>query len=251
MKHYKNIIKKLSILIILLILLTISLTINRNYSTIEIKIKDLLSKVLILPKTNELNQTENYLIQKNLNESLKQEISELKEILNLNSTMSEYSVVNATTISRNDIYWFNNIIINKGKKDGLKKNMAVITKNGLVGKISKLTNNTSEVKLITTNDITYKTSVVIEINGKNQYAILNGYDQEKNLLKVTAIDKNVVIPKDANVLTSGLGQMPRGIYIGKVIDKEIDQYNLSQIVYVKPNQNFSNINYVTILKEHQ
>ena len=43
--------------------------------------------------------------------------------------------------------------------------------------------------------------------------------------------------------------MPKGIYIGKVVKTEIDKYNLSQIVYVKPKQEFSNINYVTILKE--
>ena len=90
------------------------------------------------------------ILQKNLNNSLKQEIKELKELLNLNSTLSEYTTINATIISRNDLYWFNTVIIDKGKKDGLKKNMAVITQNGLIGKISKTTKKTSEIKLITT-----------------------------------------------------------------------------------------------------
>ena len=90
---------------------------------------------------------------------------------------------------------------------------------------------------------------MIQLEEKNQYAILNGYDQENDLLKITAIDKNINIPKDSIVITSGLGQMPKGIYIGKVVKTEIDKYNLSQIVYVKPKQEFSNINYVTILKE--
>ena len=215
----------------------------------EIKVKDFLATIITSKKNNLPNQTENYILQKNLNNSLKQEIKELKELLNLNSTLSEYTTINATIISRNDLYWFNTVIIDKGKKDGLKKNMAVITQNGLIGKISKTTKKTSEIKLITTNDITYKTSVMIQLEEKNQYAILNGYDQENNLLKITAIDKNINIPKDSIVITSGLGQMPKGIYIGKVVKTEIDKYNLSQIVYVKPKQEFSNINYVTILKE--
>ena len=245
----KKTIKRIIIMLVLVLLLTISLISNRNYLTLEIKVKDFLATIIPSKKNNLPNQTENYILQKNLNNSLKQEIKELKELLNLNSTLSEYTTINATIISRNDLYWFNTVIIDKGKKDGLKKNMAVITQNGLIGKISKTTKKTSEIKLITTNDITYKTSVMIQLEEKNQYAILNGYDQENNLLKITAIDKNINITKDSIVITSGLGQMPKGIYIGKVVKTEIDKYNLSQIVYVKPKQEFSNINYVTILKE--
>lgn len=245
----KKTIKRIIIMLVLVLLLTISLISNRNYLTLEIKVKDFLATIITSKKNNLPNQTENYILQKNLNNSLKQEIKELKELLNLNSTLSEYTTINATIISRNDLYWFNTVIIDKGKKDGLKKNMAVITQNGLIGKISKTTKKTSEIKLITTNDITYKTSVMIQLEEKTQYAILNGYDQENDLLKITAIDKNINIPKDSIVITSGLGQMPKGIYIGKVVKTEIDKYNLSQIVYVKPKQEFSNINYVTILKE--
>lgn len=245
----KKTIKRIIIMLVLVLLLTISLISNRNYLTLEIKVKDFLATIIPSKKNNLPNQTENYILQKNLNNSLKQEIKELKELLNLNSTLSEYTTINATIISRNDLYWFNTVIIDKGKKDGLKKNMAVITQNGLIGKISKTTKKTSEIKLITTNDITYKTSVMIQLEEKTQYAILNGYDQENDLLKITAIDKNINIPKDSIVITSGLGQMPKGIYIGKVVKTEIDKYNLSQIVYVKPKQKFSNINYVTILKE--
>lgn len=245
----KKTIKRIIIMLVLVLLLTISLISNRNYLTLEIKVKDFLATIIPSKKNNLPNQTENYILQKNLNNSLKQEIKELKELLNLNSTLSEYTTINATIISRNDLYWFNTVIIDKGKKDGLKKNMAVITQNGLIGKIFKTTKKTSEIKLITTNDITYKTSVMIQLEEKTQYAILNGYDQENDLLKITAIDKNINIPKDSIVITSGLGQMPKGIYIGKVVKTEIDKYNLSQIVYVKPKQEFSNINYVTILKE--
>ena len=245
----KKTIKRIIIMLVLVLLLTISLISNRNYLTLEIKVKDFLATIIPSQKNNLPNQTENYILQKNLNNSLKQEIKELKELLNLNSTLSEYTTINATIISRNDLYWFNTVIIDKGKKDGLKKNMAVKTQNGLIGKISKTTKKTSEIKLITTNDITYKTSVMIQLEEKTQYAILNGYDQENDLLKITAIDKNINIPKDSIVITSGLGQMPKGIYIGKVVKTEIDKYNLSQIVYVKPKQEFSNINYVTILKE--
>lgn len=258
-KQQKKIIKSFITLVIVIISLFISLNLNRNYSRLEEPLKDitsLVNRIIIYPtnavsKTELTDQTESYLIQKNVNASLEKEIQELKKMLDLNKTLTEYSKVNATALSRNNNYWFNSITIDKGKKDGVKKGMAVITAEGLVGKISKVSQKSSEVKLLTSDDITYKTSIVIRINEKDNYAILNGYDQEKKLLKVTSIDKSTEINKGDIVLTSGLGQMPQGIYIGTVEKTEIDKYNLSKIVYVKSSQDFDDIHYVTILKERK
>lgn len=258
-KQQKKIIKRFITLVIVIIALLISLNLNRNYSKLEEPLKDitsLVNRIIIYPtnvvsKTEPTDQTESYLIQKNVNASLEKEIQELKKMLDLNKTLTEYSKVNATVLSRNNNYWFNSITIDKGKKDGIKKDMAVITAEGLVGKISKVSQKSSEVKLLTADDITYKTSIVIRVNEKDNYAILNGYDQEKKLLKITSIDKSTEINKGDIVLTSGLGQMPQGIYIGTVEKTEIDKYNLSKIVYVKSSQDFDDIHYVTILKEHQ
>ena len=69
-------------------------------------------------------------------------------------------------------------------KDGIKEGMAVITKDGLLGKISKSYHNSSEIKLITSDDTNYKVSVSIKMNDGENIAILNGYDVEKGLLKL-------------------------------------------------------------------
>ena len=127
--------------------------------------------------------------------------------------------------------------------------MAVITKKGLVGKISKVSDNSSEVKLITSDDINFKISVAIKTNDIDNYAILNGYDKKTGCIKATGIDKTTEIKKDDIVLTSGLGDMfPGGIYIGTVEKVESDKYNLSKNIYVKTYQDFNDIHYVTILK---
>lgn len=249
-KRTKKIIKRIMLIILIAMTLFISLM-TRDYSKIEIYIKDILTIIprQLVKNIQEKDQTESYIIQKNINYELEKEVQELKKILNLNSTLTEYDIVNATVISRNNYYWFNSLTIDKGKDEGIKKNMGVITTNGLIGKISKVTNKTSEVKLLTSDDITYKTSVVIRVEEKNYYAILNGYDKKNNLLKVTGIDKGINLTKGSVVLTSGLGSMPQGIYIGTVEDEKIDKYNLSKVISIKPQQDFDNINYVTILKE--
>ena len=236
--------------LIVIILLVISLSIDNDNGFILKDVSMFIEKIVMLPitKDNKVN-TKSYIIEKNNNEELKKEIVELKKALELNKTLTEYDPVNATILSRNKSYWFNTLTIDKGKNSGIKKNMAVITKDGLIGKISKVSHNSSEVKLITSDDVNFKVSVAIKTPSGDRYAVLNGYDKEKNLIKVTGIDKTTSINKGDIVLTSGLGEMfPAGIYIGTVEEIESDKYNLSKIVYIKTSQNFNDVHYVTVLK---
>ena len=243
-------------IIIVPILLGISIFLEPKELFTQSIFKDIsgfIQKAVLSPfetlSNDKVDATESYLIQKNVNSSLEKEIEELKETLELNRTLTEYEPINATILSRNKSYWFNTITIDKGKKAGIKKNMAVITKKGLIGKIINVSAYTSEVKLITSDDINFKVSISIKTNDFDNYAILNGYDSESGLIKASGIDKTTPINIGDVALTSGLGSMfPAGIYIGTVEKVESDKYNLSKTVYIKTYQNFNDIHYVTILK---
>ena len=244
-------------IVIIIILLLVSFNLNRKYLIIEKPLKDIsthINKLLIEPislfgKDKGKDQSNSYIIQKNKNESLEKEIEELKKELELNSTLTEYKVENATITSRNKSYWFNTISIDKGSHSGIKKDQAVITSNGLIGKISKVSFYSSEIKLLTSDDINFKVSISIKVNGEDNFAILNGYDNKKNLFILRGIDKNANINVGDDVLTSGLGGVfPSGIYIGKIESIVNDKYDLSKTAYIKSNQDFNNIHYVTVLK---
>ena len=256
-KNNKKKIVIILIIFVLILLLILSLFLTRKTSKVETLFKDtttIIQKIVIYPfttlsKSKKIDQSESYLIQKNVNSSLEKEIQELKDTLELNKTLTEYEIVNSTILSRNKSYWFNTITIDKGKKSGLKENMAVVTRNGLIGKISKVYNNSSEVKLITSDDINFKISVSIKTNDTDNYAILNGYIKKDNLIKVNGIDKTTNVNIGDSVLTSGLGEFfPAGIYIGTVEKIESDKYNLSKTLYIKTKQNFDDIHYVTVLR---
>ncbi len=247
----------LGITIVLVCLLIVSVFTNRKTGKVESFAKDILmlvQKGVMIPFTTLKSekiatQSESEIIQKNKNSSLEKEIQELKEALELNRTLTEYTPINATIMSRNKSYWFNTLTIDKGKSSGISEDMAVITKNGLIGKISKVSKHSSEVKLITSDDINFKVSIAIKTNEVDNYAILNGYDKETGLVKASGIDKTTTVNKDDVVLTSGLGKLfPGGIYIGTIEKVESDKYNLSKTVYIKTAQNFNDIHYVTVLK---
>lgn len=244
-------------IVIVLILISLSVLLPKSNFINKSLLKDstiILNKIVMYPfttltKEKNTNHNESYLIQKNVNESLEKEIQELKEALELNKTLTEYTPINATILSRNKSYWYNTITIDKGKKDGITEDMAVITSKGLIGKISSVSLTASEVKLITSDDINFKVSIVINTNDVDNFAILNGYDNKTNLIKATGIDKTTNINIGDKVLTSGLGKkFPAGIYIGTVEKIESDKYNLSKTVHIKTYQNFNDIHYVTVLK---
>ena len=65
---------------------------------------------------------------------LRQENNRLRGMLELREA-SEYELIAAEVIARDPSSWFNIITINKGTKDGVRENMAVITTEGLIGSI--------------------------------------------------------------------------------------------------------------------
>ena len=54
-----------------------------------------------------LNEAEFYITE---NEELKKQINDLKEVLNLNTTLAEYENINATIIGRDLSYWNDNVL---------------------------------------------------------------------------------------------------------------------------------------------
>ena len=184
------------------------------------------------------------------NQELKRQIEELKEEYGVETVLSEYEYIKSTVINRNLNYWYDTITIDKGTKAGITKDMAVITSKGLIGKIIKVTKNTSEVKLITSSNSNNKISVIVETpNNTRLYGILTDYDNNKNTLSIEGISDNSTIDKGSIVYTSGLNDIfPSGILIGEVKNEKKDNYGLSKVVYVTPSNDMSDITYVTVLK---
>ena len=246
MKKYKY-----SFLVIILFLL---FYLSVNYSNKLFISFDYIKDYLFYP-VKAINITDNLELsdsmKDNIINNLKADIEELKKLNNIDLSLSEFNYINATVIERNREYWFNSITLNKGASDGIKLDMAVIDNNGLLGRISHVSNNVSTVKLLTTNDTNNKISAVIENNNNKIYGIISGYNSDNNTLELILL-KDEEVSKDSNVLTTGMGGVfPSGILIGKVKNIKTDEYDLAKLIDVEPAADFDNLNYVAILKRKE
>jgi rod shape-determining protein MreC len=179
---------------------------------------------------------------------LETELSKLKDLLELNDSLTDYEYLNATVTNRNLGYWYNTITIDKGSKNGVLVDMAVITNDGLIGRVTQVSNLNSTVKLLTSDDINNQVSIKIK-QEEDIYGLLTGYNKKNNTFIITGIDQNIDITLKSIVVTTGLGGIfPSGILVGEVYSVTNDHFGLSKIIEVKSFANFDDISYVTVLK---
>ena len=177
---------------------------------------------------------------------LKKENKQLRDVLGEKKSLSDYEPMAAAVIGRNPDRWQEIVIIDKGKINGIKQNMAVMTATGLVGKVKSVNQFTSTVQLLSAMDPKNRISATVQ--GSNINGTVEGYDEEKKLLLVKRIPYDAKVAKGQTVITSGLGGVfPEGLLIGKVVDVKPDQFGLNQTAYVKPGADFYGIRNILVI----
>ena len=177
-----------------------------------------------------------------------EEIEELQDLLDLKTSLSRFDIVYATTINRTVFPYSNVITIDKGTDDGVLSDMAVVSADGMIGTVVKVTNNYAEVSLLSALSNVYQIPVVITLGEKTIYAVLSSYLEDGSLVAsgLSVQDKDIV---GGVVTTSGLGSFyPSGIYLGEVSRVESSKDEISLNAIVIPKVNLNQIRYVAIIR---
>lgn len=191
---------------------------------------------------------EQYVLLQSEVESLKKENERLRELLNKKESLRDFVAIQATVIGRNPERWEETLIVNKGSQHGVEKNMAVITPQGLIGKVRSVSPFSATVQLLSAKDRKNCISAFIQ-GDENVFGLIEGYDEERETLLLKRIPYDAKIEKGQRVFTSGLGGIfPKGLFIGEVEEVVADEYGLTQIAYIKPAANFYDIDDVIIVK---
>lgn len=180
---------------------------------------------------------------------LREENEQLKSELDLQSSLTEYTTMTGTVISRNPDAWVDQVIVDRGSMDGLERGMSVMSKNGLVGRISEVSPTSSKVTLLsTTAPSSILTSTEIMQEEETIFGVLTGFDLERNELVMEQITSEAAIEIGKEVITSGLGGLvPRGLLVGTITEISLDSQGLGQRVYIEPATDFTDIQFVTII----
>lgn len=174
----------------------------------------LLKRITVRDKEIKVLETElNRLrLENQLLKEIEIENTRLRELILLKERQSGY-LTTARVIGRKNNPWANMFIIDKGSRDSISKDMAVITPKGLLGKVQDVYELYSSVLLI--DDIRFKAAV--RLQASRVEAIFSGTGLRGG--KIDYIDIAETVKKDEVVVTSGLdGIFAAGLSIGYVSD---------------------------------
>ncbi len=184
-------------------------------------------------------------------ESLRAENRLLKEQLDFSSEV-EYRNVSAKIIGKEPENFFSSFVINKGTRDGLKRDMAVVAYDnglyGLVGKVEETGVNSSIVIPITNSQC----FVAARLQKSRNEGLVNGLQGNGNSLVMKYVNKKAygMISQGELVLTSGMKSLyPQGVFIGRVETMAFEDYDTSMELTLTPIIDISRIEYVFVLTE--
>ena len=184
------------------------------------------------------------------NQSYKEENTQLREQLQLDSTLSNFDRITASVIDRSPDSWQNLLIIDKGANDGIEVDMPVIGSKGLIGRIITVNTNSAKVELLTSSNqnANHFPVMVVPSEGAVAYGLLEEYDKEEKAFVVTQLTTTDTLQVGDEVVTSGLGgKSPRGLYVGTVKKIKSNQFGLEKEVFVTPASQSYDITAVTVI----
>lgn len=214
--------------------LTTSLTNLRNYRSLQRRLTE-------LERIVESLSVENLRLQE-----VERENQRLRELLEFAETRPSFELqggqIIARVIGQNATNFLNVVMIDLGSRHGIRVGMPVVNEQGLVGRISEVTETTSKVLLITDSSST----VNAILQSSRLTGVISGTPGSHPVIGF--LPQGTEIGVGEVVLTSGMGgNFPKGIHIGQVVEVRQRDVNVFQEAVVRPTVNFGQLEEVMVV----
>jgi rod shape-determining protein MreC len=199
-------------------------------------------------------------LQLNNMQVIKQENTALRKLIHFKNKSTKKLILCEVIARHGANGWWQTITVNRGKEDGITKGAAVITIDGLIGKINAVSKNTSTIQLITD----YSCNISCILPRTKAFGIVKGSGISlagkipleilipANPLGMDYISKEASIKPHDLVITSGLGRIfPADLIVGHIIKAKLDRSGLYQHATITPAADLSKLHYVFIIKKNQ
>jgi rod shape-determining protein MreC len=197
-------------------------------------------------------QRENLMLKQKIAE-LQRESHQMKEMARAHERLQKLlqfrekispPVIAAEVIGGDPSSWFKSITLNKGERDGIRKGMAVIAPEGVVGQILKTAPYHSTVLLITD----YNSAVDAIVQRTRAKTIVEGRGENRCQLKYLQRSEDVVVGDV--VVTSGLGgSFPKGLTVGEIRKVEKKEHGIFQYAELIPSVDLTKLEEVLVIPE--
>jgi rod shape-determining protein MreC len=179
-------------------------------------------------------------------QSLEDDYRRLQQFFDLDEPWTQMETATASVIGRAPSNYKWAWIVDRGREDGIRPDMSVITPEGLVGKVIRVSSDTATI--IGIIDPQGAARARIAVKGFTGVVRGNGADQP---LTLEFIEPAADVTIGDDVVTSGYdeGIFPPSIPIGEVVDVEGREAALDQEIAVEPWVDFTKLNFVQVLLE--
>lgn len=192
-------------------------------------------------------QNDELVLRSILYEELEEENAQLRALLGEYEARATMNPVLARVIASESGNYFSTFTINKGRKDGIDTQMAVITSEGLVGYVYEVFDTTS--KVITVIDDQASLAALIE-SSRDQGAVKGTLGSTgEPLCRMYYLSADSVPRPGDRVITSGVGvSFPKGLLIGYVRESTRAIEDNKHYIVVEPAADFEHIENVLVLR---
>lgn len=176
----------------------------------------------------------------------REENERLKETLDLSQSMDGYSTVAASVIAYSSNNWYDTIQISKGSLAGVAVGNAVITPDGVVGKVVETGPTWSVVSTI----LNPENAMGVRISRTSDVAVVEGDDElySQSYCKMTFIDKGSNLIVGDLLETSGSGGVyPAGLLVGAIREINSDAMGNLNYATVEPLVDFDKLYEVLVI----
>jgi rod shape-determining protein MreC len=164
----------------------------------------------------------------------------LQELLALKEKLV-FKPIAARVVGKEPAYWYQTIVVDRGKKDDILEGMIALAPGGVVGQVIHVADNYSKILLANASS-----SAIDAMVQKNRTrGILKGAGEKGFILQYVL--KTADVEVGDFIVTAGIGGVfPAGIPLGKISKIEKKQLGMFQEIEVEPHIDFQKLEYVLL-----